>query len=617
MKRAILRFLGIFLILTLIWQLQRMAFMALYHPEGANAADWLQTGIHGLTMDMSIAGYLTLIPGLLILAQCLTSRQWPDTVLKIYFGIISLSIAIVTVVDLTLYSYWGFRLDATPVFYFTTSPASALASATIWQLIGGFFAILAIAVGIYLCLERWNTVGRKISDTGAQANIGIKPSLKMRLISAGAMLLLTAALIIPIRGGFSLAPMNVGRAYFSDVQRLNHAAVNPAFSLLYSLTHQNHDADRFTFMSSDEADQVIKQLEAIFANEIDTIPTLSVEKPDIYLVILESFSSKLLPSQGGEPIAVGLDSLMQNSVAFTNFYASSFRTDRAITSILSGFPALPTKSILKNVEQIDRLPHLSQTLKANGYSTEYYYGGDINFANFNAYLISGGYDKIVSDKDFAPEESPYKWGAPDEAVFERAKKSVNVKVALNPKFVVVQTSSSHEPFEVPYANPRFASEPAKNAFAYTDSCLVDFIRYLESQPSWARTLVAIVPDHLGAWPLDLPDATQRHHVPFLLTGGSLRGNKAKITTPASQTDIATLLRTLAVGVHKQGSGVKASNGIATFSEPEIFGIITPCDTAIYNIESSEFVIKGGSDAELLRRATLAYLQRAYAAEKAL
>ena len=54
------------------------------------------------------------------------------------------------------------------------------------------------------------------------------------------LLLLTAALFIPIRGGFSVSTMNLSKVYYSQNQRMNHAAINPAFSFMYSATHQNN-----------------------------------------------------------------------------------------------------------------------------------------------------------------------------------------------------------------------------------------------------------------------------------------------------------------------------------------------------------------------------------------
>ena len=69
---------------------------------------------------------------------------------------------------------------------------------------------------------------------------------------------------------------------------------------------------------------------------------------------------------------------------------------------------------------------------------------------------------------------------------------------------VIQTSSSHEPFEVPYSAP-FPDKRAV-AFAYTDKCLGEFIRFLKSDSSrWEQSLVVLVPDHYGAYPRDLSD----------------------------------------------------------------------------------------------------------------
>ena len=137
---------------------------------------------------------------------------------------------------------------------------------------------------------------------------------------------------------------------------------------------------------------------------------LDCTEPDIYLVILESFSAQLMPSLGGEDVAEHLDSVAQTGICFTNFYANSFRTDRALPSILSGFPAQPSMSLLKYTDKTEKLPSIARELKNAGYGTTYYYGGDINFANINAYLISAGYDLVVCDKDFPIADRTGKWG---------------------------------------------------------------------------------------------------------------------------------------------------------------------------------------------------------------
>ena len=272
---------------------------------------------------------------------------------------------------------------------------------------------------------------------------------------------------------------------------------------------------------------------------------------------------------------------------------------------------------MKFVEKAENLPSIAESLKNTGYEPHYYYGGDINFTNMAAYLVNSGFESIVCDKDFSLSQRASKWGAPDHLVFERAlADAVSNKAGHAPRFNVIQTSSSHEPFEVPYSNPRFADEPRKNAFAYTDSCLMAFVNGLKSLSSYRNTLLVIVPDHLGAWPKDLPAATSRHHVPLILVGGALNRTGLTIGTPASQNDIAaTLLSALGVD-HTE---FRFSHDIlhpssphyAVFAEPSLAGIVTPTDTVTINCDSGEIIDASGPHATERATQIKAYLQTLY------
>lgn len=618
MIKSVLKLLLTFLIFVAVFMLQRMIFILIYHDiipvDGIGT--WWDIISHGFAMDCSVAGYLTVLPALLYVTESITgTRLWLVTAERVVLALESLLTAIIIVADTALYGYWGFRLDMTPVFYFTTSPTAAMASATALQVIAGIFAIAIIAVLIWFILDR--------------CAVRIEVGTRHRIISAAVTLLLTAVLIIPIRGGTGVAPMNLSRAYFSTDQRLNHAAINPVFSLLYSATHQNKGLEEFHFFDNETAERILADYEAcnislqltdsIQAGHSDTVPLLCCERPDIYLVILESFSAHLMPELGGEAIAVNLDSLAREGMCFTNFYANSFRTDRALPCILSAFPSLPSMSLLKHVEKIEHLPSMSRTLKSAGYETNYVYGGDITFANMQAYLSSCGFDNTISEKDFPRASRQSKWGAHDHEVFTRALNNVAMHGHDHPQFTVIQTSSSHEPFEVPYHNPKFASSPQKNAFAYTDSCLMAFVDSLRTTDRWGCTIVAIVPDHLGAWPMDLSDPKARHHVPFVMVGGALNRPHTTMAVPGSQTDIAATLLS-ALGIDSSDfpfsrdllDSRKAHYGV--FSETEIFGMVDDSGLIIYNIGPKQFNPAITPERE---EAAKAYLQLSYEAMSAL
>lgn len=576
---------------------QKLLFVALYHQligEDAMLAFAAATS-HGFAMDCSVAGYLTALPALLLSISCLGAMEVIKKILKGYFIVIAFIISAITTIDLGLYSYWGFRLDATPLFYFTTSPSAAMASVEWWQALLGVLVTLLLSAALFAAL--WAITKR------------IEPIQKSKVKALIASLLLSALLFIPIRGGVTVSTMNMSHSYFSTNQRLNHAAVNPFFSLLYSLTHQTDFASQYRFMPEDEAEAVMSVLKTSGKSHSDTL--LTCQNPDVYLIILESFSAHLMPSLGGEAIAVGLDSIAKQGILFSQCYASSFRTDRALPAILSGFPAQPSTSIMKFTDKIERMPGIAAELAAAGYSTAYYYGGDANFTNMKAYLKSTGFETIISDADFSISEKASKWGAPDHLVFERALTDIRANISDKPVFRVIQTSSSHEPFEVPYSNSRFADEPKKNAFAYADSCLVAFVDSLKTLPDYERSLIFIVPDHLGAWPTNLDSPVARHHIPLVITGGAISIKGATISTPASQTDIAATILALLGLEHNK---FIYSNDLfdakiphfSFFTDPSIAAMVTPTDTAIVYLDSE---IPSSADSTEMR--TKAYLQTLY------
>ena len=444
-------------------------------------------------MDCSMAGYLTVLPALGIIASVFTRRPWLERAEVVWYVVVSLILGAVFTLDLLLYGYWGFRLDMTPIFYFISSPGAVL---------GGLSAKQAF-IGVLLWLFQSGVIFLIFSAVLSSIKLPELRERSQRRRTARVLGVLTLLLFIPIRGGVTVSTMNLSRAYFSRNQRLNHAAINPFFSLLYSATHQSGNHDNLNFYDD------IKPFEPLVTRtdsaSVRTDTLLTAQRPDIYIIILESFSSHLLPSQGGEAIAMRLDSIAADGILFTNFYANTFRTDRALPSILNGYPGIPPVSVMKYVDKLEKLPSLPKTLKQNGYELSYYYGGDVNFTNMLAFLVSGGFDRIVCDKDFP---SPSAWangGAHDDVLFARVTRDIDAGTA--PQLRVVQTSSSHEPFEVPYNK---LANPAANAFAFTDSVVGDFVRRLEASPRWHNTLVVLVPDHYGAYPMPLDDMTARH-----------------------------------------------------------------------------------------------------------
>ncbi|MDR0961554.1 MAG: sulfatase-like hydrolase/transferase [Mediterranea sp.] len=616
MKRRIVGLIKIYCLFVLVFVLQKPLFMLYYASFYSDVTwtDWLQVMWHGLPLDLSLAGYLTIIPGLLTIVSVWTLSKWLYRTWGSYYLLISITIAIIGVVDVALYRYWGFRLDATPLFYFFSSPKNALASISMWQVLLGVIGIGVYAFVLYQ-IFMW-----------VQKQILLRLRLPYRRVTvSGILLLLTALLFIPIRGGFTVSTMNTGKVYYSANMRLNHAAINPAFNLMESLSKQKNFAKQYRFMDEAQADTWMQKLldpQVITGKQstplTDTLFTTA--RPNILFVVLESFSSKLMTTLGGEPdVAVQLDSLATQGVLFTRFYANSFRTDRGLVSILSGYPAQPSTSIMKYPRKTQQLPSIARVLKNAGYRNSYYYGGDADFTNMRSYLVSSGFDHILSDTDFPVKERLSKWGVHDEKVFDRLLDDLQREAASSfavdtlPFFRVLQTSSSHEPFEVPYH--RLANERL-NAFAYTDSCVGDFIRRFRQLPQWKESIVVLTPDHLGAYPEGISNLVpERYQIPLIITGGAVRTPK-KITVYGSQHDIAaTLLAQLELPhnefVFSKDMLNPQAPHFAFFTVPDAFGMVTEDNSLIYDCAANRIVLDEGKRKEANLLAGQAYLQKLY------
>lgn len=622
MRERIILFFKTYLLFVVIFIIQKPLFMAYYHAQYAEVSwtEWLKVVWHGMPLDLSLAGYLTIIPGLLLMISAWALPKILKRIWAGYFIFVSCLISLIFVVDLGLYSFWGFRLDATPLFYFLSSPKDAFASVSIGFVLSGILAFVLMVALLYWLFQKI------LFSTGESSQLKLPYH---SLSVSGALLLLTGVLFIPIRGGFTVSTMNTGKVYYSTNVLLNHAATNPAFNLMESLSKQKDFASQYRFMEPAEADKLMTSLidpTVVAAMECrpDTLPQPSIKlfresHPDICLVILEGFSSKLMTALGGAPdIAVQLDSLSHEGILFTNFHANSFRTDRGLVAILSGYPAQPTTSIMKYPLKTSKLPAISRRLRQAGYGTHYYYGGDADFTNMRSYLMASGMEDIVCDKDFPIGERLSKWGVHDHLVFRRLlddlkNDSMNVGAHRKPMYRVIQTSSSHEPFEVPY---RRLEDDRMNAFAYTDSCVGDFVRQFKELPQWKNTVLIFVPDHLGATvePLSLY-ALDRFQIPMLMIGGAVNQPR-KIDVYGSQQDLAaTLLAQLGLPhyefVFSKDMLDSTAPHFAFFTVPDAFGMATSDNQLIFDNQASQVVLDEGTEKGRHLSAGKAYLQKLY------
>lgn len=628
--KQIIWFVKTYATFVVLFVLQKPLFLFLEKGSATQPVDNIFTELpaviwHGLPLDLSMAGYLSVIPGFLSIAVVWLKRDLVKPIMNIYFIIASLFITCSFLLNASLYPYWKYPLDSTPLFYFFTSPADAIASVSIWQVILSIVILIVLTIGVWFTLrmrgekrQQYSRYAYGYGGLGSGKRNRFDDFDRHRGRTSIVLLLLTGLLFLPIRGGITVSTMNTGQAYYSQNAYLNHSAVNPLFSLLESITHQEDFASQYRFMKDKEADKIFATMTS--TSDENTYPLLNEATfkkgtPDILIVIMESFASDIMPSMGSyKDVAVCLDSIAQQSILFTRFYANSFRTDRGMVSILSGYPAQPTTSIMRYPRKTSQLPSIARNLaKYKNYKTTYYYGGDADFCNMRSYLVSQGYQHIISDANFPIEDKLSKWGVPDHIVAARMMEDIKAQQnEKRPMLRILQTSSSHEPFEVPYHRLK---DKRLNAFAYTDSVMGAIVREYRKLPRWKNTLIVFVPDHVGGYKENLNDHDRsRYQIPLILAGGAI-SRPMKVGIIGSQHDIAaTLLGQLGVE-HREFTFSKnmmsdATPKFAFFAVNDAFGIVSEENSLIYDNRAKRIVYDKGEKGFNLKRGQ-AYLQKLY------
>lgn len=525
--------LSFFLVVWAYFLVQKPLFMLFNAQKPYSLTDYADVVWHSSSLDATTTGYLSIVPFLVGLVSVWCPRLQLRKLLTPYYAVVMLLVSLIFISDLSLFSFWESKLDAT-VFIYIDSPKNAAASVSTWYILARIAVIVLLSAAMTVLL--WRVTPRTLCAL---------PSLRHKSVATLLALPVGALLFLVIRGGIRVSTANVGTVYYSNDQFLNLSAVNPTFNIFASMEQQSRYEDEFNFFDEPQRARIMNGLYP--KGDEGTEPLLNNRRPNVLVIFMESFGATMFERLGGaKGVAPNLCRLADEGVFFSNVYASSFRTDRGTVCTFSGYPGLPTLSIMKVPHLSGAMPNIARCLSHEGYATDFLYGGDINFTNMRGYLISGGFQRLTSQDDFPLSARNYsKWGVHDGLTFDRLFEMLSArKNDKKPWFTAFLTLSSHEPFEVPYH--KFA-EKHYNAFSYTDHCLGKFIERLRNTPMWRNTLIVLLPDHGMHYPKTGERfGPQFFRIPIIWTGGAIAGKK-NIDCIMSQTDLAaTLLAQLGV-----------------------------------------------------------------------
>jgi phosphoglycerol transferase MdoB-like AlkP superfamily enzyme len=499
---------------------------------------------HALPLDLSMVGYLLLLPLLLWHLGVLAgprAHAFFDKAISAFNSVIVSVLVLVFGANVFIYEEWHTLLNHRAVEYLST-PRALLDSMSLGFKVASV-ALYAAALWAMWRLYRW-VVGLRLYP---------------ERISRWYFLALpfwVGALALAIRGGLAVMPINESAVYYSVHPFHNHAATNTAWYLAHSQLETRSTVNRYRFMPQEEAsartDWFFQHGHPDAAADLGLLePRPEGPRPNVVFLILESMTAQVVEELGGVPgVCPNLSRLIREGVLFEKIYGSGYRTDQGIVSVLGGYPAQPDQSIVLLSDKAEKIEGLPKILYGQGYATAFFYGGTLNFGNIGVWLRNQRVQRVLSENDFPSADKTQRWGVDDLRLLQRSLLEIN---QLKPPFcAAAMTLSLHPPFDVPYTSrwQQGEGEPAKflHSAAFADHAVGEFFKAAEQQPWYANTIFVLVADHGASNPGQVGmDNPVSRHIPLIFFGQPLaRGWRGKrVDTHGNHHDIpATVLHLL-------------------------------------------------------------------------
>jgi len=520
----------------LLFFVARAIFLLYYAHTIAHAGipftDSLEVFYHALKLDLATACYFLAFPLLFITLEGIFASKFWNKLRSVYVLLMLIIYTLTAAGELGLYEEWKTKLTYKALLYLENPSEVYNSSST-----ATFIVLLLITIAM-VSLLFW----------GYQRffNIRLKAQKKWGF-SLLFFFVLPPFMVVGMRGGLQQIPINQSQSYFSSYEILNHAAVNNVFNLYISYFENREFLNKNPYDFFKDPKEAEERVQKLFDTKNDsTISILNNPKPNIVLIILESWSADLIESLGGEPgITPVFHELEKEGILFSEIYASGSRSEQGMAAIFSGFPAHAYTSVTVQPDKFPKLPSLVHELKDLGYFSSFYFGGQLIYGNIKSYMMFNGFHRIREIYDFDQSLPQGKLGVHDEYTLATMAHELNADP--QPFFSSLFTLSSHSPYDQPMEQVLVWGGNEKqyiNSAYYTDRSLGRFFEQARKTEWYQNTLFVLVADHShNSYRNWSPFSAEYHHIPLLFYGDVIkkeyRGSVDTIT--ASQTDIAATL----------------------------------------------------------------------------
>jgi phosphoglycerol transferase MdoB-like AlkP superfamily enzyme len=553
-------------------------FIAMNDGEHYSAMMLLHSLFLGLRMDLAVTAFMTAPAYILAWLGwlCLPRQTLWRRVGQCYTALLNIVLCVLLMAEFPLYNETRTKLNILAISFFkwpAYMTAQILGAVHIYRILPPLLILLFFAA-------KWSA-----EAAGRVYTFGKRPAKQ----AAAAFFITLAVACFFMRGNFFTRPIAPQNACFSENDFLNQTTANGIYNLAYEL-------DFFPFKPAPQpfdvrdAAKIITAFDKNYEQSADDIFRLKpYEKPNIVLVMMESFASHIGALGDSPSLSPYFDEFSKNGILFTSFYANSIGSGRALISTVSSFPFPP---IVDNLSTI-KAPSLATYLKPYGYKSMFFCisGKEENMTD---YLRNNGFNETYDDQALKQATGARSMKF-DNELFDAA--DTVMQRTKQPFLSVIFTVTNHNALDTPPAIfPGDKTDKRTLSFRYADWALVRYLEKAAKSNYFKNTIFVLVADHTPRYFSDMNARASKFRIP-LLVYSPLITNPHRDARTASQMDIApTILRLCKVPVKMSDTSFfgtslfeRRDHPAAYFSNEELafFGLVTPGQTYISNLTNED------------------------------
>ena len=395
-----------------------------------------------------------------------------------------------------------------------------------------------------------------------------KTKLLREIILQAAIVLLV---IIGIRGSFGDKPINVINAFGQGSSQYGNLTLNGVFSVYH--VSRSTTSVKHTFFLKEYADITAKSLiiesyENVPDNDYPisrTYKNFAVKIPNkkklnIVFFLLESWTPEYIDcfSNKGYKVTPNFDSIANNGMKFTNFYANGDRSIYGLTASLIGIPQVLGIPYLGTGLELYNIFRIGKIFDEMGYRTIFAQTSSSGSYRVDAIAKGIGFKEYYAQQDFpkiykySTNEVPY-FGWDYEALIFLEKK---ISETEKPFYAYLFTGTTHEEYILPskkfekYSHQRNGLNGYLNTLYYSDWAFGEFFKEAKKKLWFKNTIFIFTADHVSKF----VDKTLRgrFHIPLVIYApGILEPQESKILS--SQADIPATIFDL-LNIKKEFTG---------------------------------------------------------------